>query len=320
MRKKVFITGITGFAGSHLAEYLVAHGQYDISGTYLSEQSLVNVVSVKDKLELVHVDLTEKEKVLEIVTSIKPDAIIHLAALPAVGASYEKPFETIMNNVGAQLGLLEAVRIAKLATCRVLIVTSADVYGKVSEKDLPIDEDTHFNPTNTYAVSKITQDYLAVQYANSYGLSILRARPFNHIGPRQATGFAVADFAKKIAEIEKGKRSPILEVGNVSTRRDFTDVRDVVKAYMLLIEKGAVGEVYNIGSGISHKISDILAMLVSYSTVKINVKVNKNLLRAEDAPDRRCDYRKLKKATGWQPTISLEKTLRETLEYWRQIR
>lgn len=317
---KILITGVSGFAGSHLAEYLVGMGSYKISGTYLSSSSVANLAPhVRKKILLFRLDLQEKDAVLDIVRKVMPGSIIHLAAMPAVGASYERPLETIMNNVAAELSVLEAVRVLALKDCRVLIVSSADVYGKVSAKDIPIDEETPFNPTNTYAVSKIAQDFLALQYCNSYGLSIVRARPFNHIGPRQATGFVVADFAKKIAEIEKGKSQPTMFVGDLSTRRDFTDVRDIIRAYVMLLEKGKTGEVYNIGSGISYKISEILDMLLSLSKVKIAVEVDKTLLRGQDAPDRKCDNRKIAKLIGWKPKIPMKQMLEETLEYWRAI-
>lgn len=316
--KKVFITGISGFVGSHLADYLVDQNTFEISGTYLSTRSLSNLSLVKDKISLHQLDLLDMEKTADLINNIKPDYIYHLAALPGVGDSYVRPLETVKNNVGAEVSVLEAVKNAKL-TPRILVVTSADMYGKVKPEDIPIDEDTPFNPTNTYAVSKIAQDFLALQYFNSYNLSIIRARPFNHIGPRQTEGFVVADFAKRIVDIEKGNSEPVLKVGNINTRRDFTDVRDIVKAYGLLIEKGTLGDVYNIGRGQSYKISDILDMLIKNSKTKIDIETERDLLRAEDAPERICDTTKFVTLTGWKPTISIEQTLKDTLDYWRNI-
>lgn len=317
--KNVLVTGVSGFAGSHLADYLVREDDYVITGTYLSERSLRNIEQLKNKIHLIKVDLIDTEKTLDLVKQAKPDFLFHLAALPAVGDSYRKPAETITNNVTAEINVLEGLRVGNLKGCRVLIVSSADVYGKVAEKDLPIDEDTPLMPTNTYAVSKIAQDFLALQYFISYNLAVMRARPFNHVGPRQATGFVVADFAKKVAQIEKGSMEPVLRVGNLKKRRDFTDVRDMVVAYLLLIKKGKLGDVYNIGSGTSYKISDILDRLLSLAKTKIRVEIDSGLLRPEDAPERICDNRKFKKLTGWQPTISIDKTLRDTLDYWRSI-
>ncbi len=319
MSKKVLITGISGFVGSHLAEYLLSKKNYTISGTYLSEQSLINVEGFKDKLHLTHIDLKNSKAVFQLINSLKPDLIFHLAALPAVGSSFDRPIETIVNNVTAEANVLEAIKNAHLLDCRILVVSSADVYGKVSKKDLPIDENTSFNPTNAYAVSKIAQDFLGLQYEIAYGLKVIRARPFNHFGPRQSLGFVVADFACKIAKIEKGKMTPVLRVGNLDSKRDYTDVRDMVNAYALLIEKGKVGEVYNIGSGISYKTSDLLHILLSLSTVKIKIEVDSTLLRPQESPDRLCDNRKFTKLTGWKPTILIKTTLKETLDYWRSI-
>lgn len=319
MSKRVLITGVSGFAGSYLAEYLLSQRSYEIQGTYLSEHSLGNVKEVQNNIVLVKVNLIDPKETARVVRVLKPNLIFHLAALPAVGESFMKPLEILTNNVVAQLNLLEAVKNVGLYDCRILIVSSADVYGKVLEKDLPIDENTPFMPTNTYAVSKITQDFLGLQYFLSYRLKIIRVRPFNHIGPRQLEGFVIADFAKKIAEIEKGKRENILRVGDLSTRRDFTDVRDIVRAYVLITKKGRLGDVYNVGSGISYKIAEVLDMLLSLSMVKIKVKVDSQLLRPEDAIDRRCDNRKLTTLTGWRTTIPIEQTLKDTLEYWRNI-
>ena len=319
MKKRVFVTGATGFAGSRLVDYLVNQDEYEITGTYISDHSIENVKEAKDKVRLVKVDLTDYEKTFQAIEQAAPDFIYHLAAMPAVGDSYKKPAQFFTNNTTSQINILEAIRNLDLKDSRILIVSSADVYGKVEEKDLPIDEETPFNPTNTYAVSKIAQDFLGLQYFITYNLGIIRARPFNHMGPRQSTGFAVADFAKKIAQIEKGEIEPILLVGNLDTKRDFTDVRDIVHAYTLLIQKGKAGDVYNIGSGTSHKMSDILDILISLAKVKIKVEVADNLLRPEDAQDRICDSRKFAALTDWKPKISLHKTLQDTLEYWRSI-
>lgn len=319
MKKKVLITGISGFAGSHLAEFLIAQKKYEVSGTYLASASLINLAKIVKKLHLAKIDLTYQEEITSFVKKIKPDLVFHLAALPAVGESFDHPKETIINNVVAQLNLLEAIKKLGFLNCRILVVSSADIYGRVSKKDLAIDEKTSFYPTNTYAVSKIAQDFLGLQYFLSYKLKIIRARPFNHIGPRQSPGFVIADFAQKIAKIEKGKSEPVLRVGNLLSRRDFTDVRDMVRAYTLLIEKGILGEAYNIGSGVSYKISDMLEMLLSLAKVKITIKEDSLLFRPQDSPDRVCDNRKFVKLTNWKPEIPLSQTLKETLDYWRNI-
>ncbi len=317
--KNILITGISGFAGSFLAEYLVSQNKGKILGTYLEEASLGNIENVKTKVNLFKLNLTEEKKVFDIVLETKPDFIFHLAALTSPKASFDNPFKTIKNNVRAELNLLEAVRKFKLWNTRILITSSAEVYGIVKEKDLPIDEDTKLMPASPYAVSKITQDFLALQYFLSYNIKTIRVRPFNHIGPRQAPYFVVSAFAKKIAEIEKGKKDNILLVGNLDSKRDFTDVRDMVAAYSLAIEKCREGEVYNIGSGNSYTISEILDKMLSLSKTKIKVRVDESLLRPSDNPDLLCNRSKFTNLTGWEPGIPIDKTLKDTLDYWRNI-
>lgn len=317
--KKVLITGISGFAGSHLAEHLLHHGGYSVNGTYLSPDSLVNVENVRSKIALERIDLLEKKNVSDYIKSIAPDTIFHLAALSSPADSFTHPKETIMNNVVAQINLLEAVKDANLMKTRVLIVSSADVYGNVDKKDLPIDEDTNMMPANPYTVSKLTQDFLGLMYFLAYKIAIIRVRPFNHIGPRQAPNFVVSSFAKRIAEIEKAGKEGVLSVGDLSTKRDFTDVRDMVVAYRLAIEKGKIGDVYNIGSGTSYKIEAILTDLLSLSNANIKIKTDPKLFRPSDTQNRLCDNRKFTELTGWKPTVTLKKTLADTLEYWRDL-
>lgn len=319
MTAKVLITGASGFAGSHLVEYLSVHKKYKLFGTYLLGASLKNIDTTRYPIDLLQVDLTDDKKVTEIIKAIQPDLIFHLAALPSPAESFRKPLETIVNNVSIQINILEAIKEANLLKTRILIVSSADVYGMVSRKSIPIDEDTPFTPTNSYAVSKITQDFLGLQYSISYGLPIVRVRPFNHIGPRQSPQFVISSFAKQIAEIEKGTKENILHVGNIKAKRDFTDVRDVVRAYSLIIEKGKSAEVYNIGSGVSYKISDILDILLSFSKVKIAIQIDPSLLRPGDTPDFICNNQKIKKTINWEPAIPIEQTLKDTLDYWRNI-
>lgn len=317
--KNILITGISGFAGSFLAEYLVSQNKGKIFGTYLEETSLRNIESVKTKVKLFKLDLTEEKKVFDTVLETNPNLIFHLAALTSPGASFDNPFETIQNNVKGELNLLEAVRKLKLLNTRILIISSAEVYGIVEKKDLPIDEDTKLMPASPYAVSKITQDFLALQYFLSYDIKVIRIRPFNHVGPRQSPNFVVSAFAKKIAEIEKGKADNILSAGNLDSKRDFTDVRDMVVAYCLAIEKCRWGEVYNIGSGKSYAISEILDKMLSLSRKKIKVRVDNSLIRPSDNPNLLCDRTKFTNLTGWKPKILIDKTLKDTLDYWRNI-
>ncbi|RJQ36089.1 SDR family oxidoreductase [Candidatus Microgenomates bacterium] len=317
--KKAFITGVSGFAGSHLAQHLLENKDYEISGTYLTENSLANVENIKDKIKLFQLDLLESKKVADLVSSIKPDLIFHLAALPSTSDSFNNPSYTFNSNINPEINILQAVKNANLENTRILVVSSAEVYGLVAKEDLPVDEETPLMPFNPYAVSKIAQDFLGLQYFLSFNLKIIRVRPFNHIGPRQTPGFVVSSFAKKIAEIEKGKLEPVLKVGNLEPKRDFTDVRDMVCAYDLILEKGKEGDCYNIGSGISYQISDILDKMLSFAKVKIKVENDPSLFRPSDTPELLCDNKKIKEITNWTPKIPIDITLKETLDYWRKI-
>lgn len=317
--KKVLITGITGFAGSHLADYLVSQKKYQVSGTYLLEDSLAHVKDLKGKIQTIKIDLSNEIEVFALLKDTRPDLIFHLAALTAPRDSFANPAKTVTNNIALEINLLEAVKKNKFTDAKILITSSAEIYGLVKKEDLPIDEDTPFMPTNPYAVSKLAQDFLGLQYFLSYKLNVIRVRPFNHIGPRQSLHFVIADWASQIAQIEKGKKEPVLLIGNLNARRDFTDVRDMVKAYALAIEKGKIGDVYNIGSGVSYKISDVLSLLLSKTPTKIKTRENPSLLRPSDNPNLVCDITKFKNLTQWVPQIPLEKTLEDTLDYWRRI-
>lgn len=313
----VLITGISGFAGSFLAEHLASQEDYEISGTYISDTSLDNIASIGSRLDLRRVDLKDALKTENLIKEVNPDFVYHLAALTSPADSFNNPAEFINNNIEAEVNLLEGIRKAGILP-KVLIASSAEVYGDVSQDDLPIDEDTQLRPTSPYAVSKVAQDFLGLQYFISYKIPIIRVRPFNHIGPRQAASFVVSSFSKKIVDIERGKENA-MKVGNLEAKRDFTDVRDVARAYSLLIEKGNGGDVYNVGSGKSYKISEILDKLLSFSKKDIKVEKDPQLLRPIDVPELVCDNTKIKEKTGWKPEIPIEKTLSDTLDYWRNL-
>ncbi|MBI2621311.1 MAG: GDP-mannose 4,6-dehydratase [Candidatus Levybacteria bacterium] len=312
--KKALVTGISGFAGSHLADYLLQTGQYDLSGTYLDENSLKNLNNPA-KIRLQKLNLLDEDATEEFIRKEKPDILFHLAALTSPRNSFDSPKETFINNISAQINILESVKKNKTET-RILVVSSAEVYGLVSSENLPIDEDAPFNPTNPYAVSKLAQDFLGLQYYLSDKLKIVRVRPFNHVGPRQSPRFVISAFAKQIAEIERGK-GKIMKVGKLAARRDFTDVRDMVKAYTLALNMGELGDVYNLGRGRSYRISEILEMLKKMSSVKISVETEPALLKHSDDRELLCDFSRFEKLTGWKPEIPIEKTLQDTLDYWR---
>lgn len=316
--KKVLITGITGFAGSHLADYLVSQKQYRVFGTYLLDQSIDNLSEVGNKVEIFKIDLMISQECNALVKKVKPDLVFHLAALPSPANSFKNPQETLTNNIIAEVNILNAIKMNNFLNTKILIISSADIYGIVKKENLPINENTPLLPLSPYAVSKIAQDFLGLQYFLSYNLKIVRVRPFNHIGPRQSPHFVVASIAQKIAAIEKGV-GQFLSVGNLEAKRDFTDVRDMVRAYEMALKKGKSGEVYNIGSGASYKIGDILNKMISLSTKKIKIKIDKSLLRPIDNPDLICNARKFVKLTGWKPTIPIDVTLKDILDYWRKI-
>ena len=313
--KKALITGVTGFAGSFLAENLV-NANFEVHGTYVSDAGLENIANVKEHVKLFKLDLNNPDETKKVISDSAPDLIFHLAALSSAAQSFGNPSQFISNNILAQANLLEAARLLKVFP-KVLVVSSAEIYGDVAPQNLPIDEETPMRPVNPYAVSKVAQDYLGLQYFLSYKMPIIRIRPFNHIGPRQSPNFVVASFAKKIADIEKGSAEPVLRVGNLAASRDFTDVRDMVEAYNLILEKGIVGEVYNAGYGKSYKIEDILNRLLSLSQKQIKIEQDPSLLRPIDAPDLVCDNSKIKAATGWEAKIPIDETLKATLDYWR---
>jgi len=316
--KKILITGASGFAGGYLAEHLLEKEGYEIFGTYLTEESK-DTSPVKDKITFLQADLNKREVVINLIHEVKPDELYHLAAMASVGASFKDPIGIFHNNIDTQIFLLESLKNEELLNTRVLIISSAEVYGFVQPEDLPIDESTPLRPGNPYAVSKIAQDFLAYQYFVTTKMPIIRVRPFNHTGPRQPLGFVLPDLAHQIAEIEKGKQERIIRVGNLEAKRDFTDVRDMVKAYSLILDKGVVGEVYNIGSGVSYTISEILHMLLGMTTMNIEIEIDEKKARPSDIPEIRSNNTKIKTLTGWEPQITLEKTLKDTLDYWRKI-
>jgi GDP-4-dehydro-6-deoxy-D-mannose reductase len=314
---RAFITGLAGFAGSHLADYLLAHTSDQVYGVSLPTDSTRNLTHILDRVTLSLADLADYDTVRALLSELRPDIIFHLAAQASVGRSWADPATTLVNNITAQVNMLRAVTELGLAP-RILIIGSADEYGLVRPDEVPVDEDTPLRPLNPYAVSKLTQDYLGLQYYLSHKLPIMRVRPFNHIGPRQGPGFVVPDFAKQIAEIEAGLREPVLHVGNLSAQRDFADVRDVVRAYYLAITLGQPGEVYNIGAGQGHTIQNILDRMLKLSRVTFAVEQDPERMRPSDIPVMVCDSHKLAQATGWAPTFTLDQSLNDVLDYWRE--
>jgi GDP-4-dehydro-6-deoxy-D-mannose reductase len=311
------ITGITGFAGSHLAEYALTKPGVEVFGTVRVRSKLDNIEHLLDKINLVECNLLDPFAVRKIIETIKPDRIFHLAAQSFVPTSWNAPEETLENNILSELNIFEAVRLNNIPT-RIQIACSSEEYGMVYPEETPINEENPLRPLSPYGVSKVAQDLLGYQYHASYQLHIVRTRAFNHTGPRRGEMFVTSNFCKQVAEIEKGLREPVIKVGNLEAQRDFTDVRDTVRGYWLALESGIPGEVYNIASGIAIKIKKLLDIILSLSNRKISVEVDETRLRPSDVPILLGDYSKFNKQTDWKPEIPFEKTIRDLLNYWRE--
>jgi GDP-4-dehydro-6-deoxy-D-mannose reductase len=312
----VLITGAGGFVGKHLLDCLRASPTVEIHGTVL-DTSQLNAVAHDTRCQWWIVDLRDPQATKDIVEHIKPDQLYHLAGQAYVPRSFEDPWETLDNNIRGTLNLLMAIQQLKLHT-RFVNIGSADVYGPARPEELPLTEKSAFIPASPYSVSKIAQDMLAYQYYNAYKLHTIRMRPFNHIGTGQNVRFAASDWAFQIAEAEIGRREPVVQVGNLGAARDFTDVRDVARAYVLAAERGMPGEVFNVCSGSPRTMQSILDTLVSLSTIKIEVKTDPERFRPIDIPTLYGDNSVLRMRTGWAPQYSIEQTLRDVLDEWRQ--
>ena len=307
---RALITGVGGFVGPHLVRLLSRETDWELHGLCrcpVSGQGYAPWV----------VDLLDRERVLTGVAEIAPAYVFHLAAQSDVAASHHEAAATLANNLVGQVNLLDACRELP-APPRVLVVGSAEEYGLARPEEVPLGEEQPFRPTSPYAVSKVAQDLLGWQYFTSYGLPVVRVRPFNHTGPGQSDRFVVSAFARQIAEIEAGLREPRLFVGNLETGRDFLDVRDVVRAYYLLLRSAEAGEVYNVGSGVGVRIGEVLDLLLGYARVQVAVEPDPQRLRPADVPLLVADNRKLREATGWSPEIPFAQSLRDTLDWWRE--
>ncbi len=263
-----------------------------------------------------NLNILEPDAIRELFDKEQPDYIFHLAAQSSVALSWKNPGLTVDVNIKGAVNVLDAAREMKKVP-RVLLIGSGEEYGHILPQETPIVESNHVRPGNIYAATKACQNMLGTIYAEAYHMDIMMVRAFNHIGPNQAPMFVVADFCKQVAEIEAGLREPVMHVGNLSAKRDFTDVRDVVRAYGLLIQKGVAGETYNIGSGQAISIQELLDTILSLSAAQITVEVDPQKLRPVDVPMIEADTTKVYETTGWTREIMLEQTLQETLDYWR---
>ncbi len=311
---RALITGAAGFAGGHLVEHLTAATDWEIWGNVLEAGHSRFIVP---GARVVVADLRDPGATRELVEQARPDFVFHLAAQAFVPQSWADPWDTLETNLRSQINLCEAL-LRSSSKARVLVVGSNEEYGQVRSDELPVKEDNPLRPDSPYAVSKIAQDFLGLQYFLSHGLPVVRVRPFNHIGPRQGEKFVASAFAKQIASIEAGLQPAVVKVGNLNAQRDFTDVRDMVRAYHLALTQGEVGEVYNIGSGAPRSIQHVLDTLLSYSGADVRIEIDPERMRPSDTLIAYCDASKFTAQAGWTPTIPFEQTLRDVLDDWRK--
>ena len=315
---KILITGITGFVGSHLAEYILARAEgHEVYGLCRWRSPRDNLANIYDKVLLREGDLLDMGCLIRILKDVEPEVIFHLAAQSYVLTSFNSPIHTLQNNIIGTANLLEAVRITGMNPV-IHVCSSSEVYGQVTERDIPIREDCPLRPASPYAVSKVGEDMLAFQYWTSHGLRTIRTRMFTHTGERRGDTFAMSFFAKQVAAAELNLAERVIQVGNLKSVRTFCDVRDAVRAYWILVNCCKAGEVYNIGGDRTLTIGEALDMLLSFSTVPCEVRVNPALLRPSDVTLQIPCTEKFSTETGWKPEIPLETTLQTMLEFWRK--
>ena len=325
MPKKAFITGITGMVGSHLADYLLENTDWDVQGfcrwndNFDNIQHLFPRINNDDRISLVYGDLNDFPSLLKSVKAFKPDYVFHLAAQSYPPTSFVAPLETLETNILGTAKLLEAIREAELDSV-IHVCASSEVFGRVPKEFLPINEEVTFHPASPYAISKVGTDLIGRYYAEAYGMTVMTTRMFTHTGPRRGDVFAESTFAKQIAMIEAGMIPPVIKVGNLDSLRTWSDVRDAVRAYYLLVTKDPVGgEYYNIGGTYSCTVKEMLDYLISKSTVAdIKVETDPSRLRPIDADLQVPDTAKFRSHTGWNPEITFEKTMVDLLDYWRE--
>jgi GDP-mannose 4,6-dehydratase len=323
-RNKALITGITGMVGSHLAEYLLKHTDWDIVGMLRWRSPLDNIsgiierVNNKDRVSLVYADLRDTLSIESAMSQCVPDYVFHLAAQSYPKTSFDAPLDTLNTNIQGTVRVLDAIK-KHAPNAKVHVCSSSEVYGRVSKDKLPINEDCSFHPASPYAISKVGTDLVGRYYAEAYDICVMTTRMFTHTGPRRGDVFAESTFAKQIAMIECGLIEPVVKVGNLDSLRTIADVRDAVRAYyMLLTVNPQAGESYNIGGDYSCTVGQVLNYLISLSTAKnIKIEVDAERIRPIDADLQIPDARKFINHTGWKPEISFEETMLDLLNYWR---
>ncbi len=317
-KSKILITGIAGFAGSHLAELLLSH-DYEIYGLIAPNEPTDNIRQIIKNLELKTVDITDQSRVSRIIKAIKPEYIFHLAAMASVGQSIQKERLTYQVNIFGSLNILESALSQKNTLKKLVFISSSDCYGIFSPANKLLKETQLLNPISPYGISKATMEYIAKYYFRQYNLPVVIARSFNHTGPRQSDIFVVPSFCRQIALISAGLNKPEMVVGDLTVKRDLSDVRDIVKGYYLAGIKGKSGEIYQFSSNRAISIEKLLKKLLKISPIDIKVIIDKKRLRKSDIPILKGSNSKARKDLGWIPQIRLEKTLQDTLQYWRGL-
>jgi len=323
--KKAVITGITGMVGSHLADYLLENTDWEVYGLVRWNDKMDNIehlmplINNKERVHLLNADINDLASLITCFEESKPDYVFHLAAQSYPKTSFSAPLETLETNVLGTAKVLEAIRVLGQNPV-VHVCASSEVFGRVPKEFLPIHEDITFHPASPYAISKVGTDLVGRFYGEAYGMTVMTTRMFTHTGPRRGDVFAESTFAKQIAMIEEGLIPPVIKVGNLDSLRTWSDVRDAVRAYYLLVtENPQAGEYYNIGGSYTCTVREMLEHLISLSTVKdIKVEIDPDRLRPIDADLQVPDTSKFKEHTGWEPEISFDKTMKDLLEYWRQ--
>lgn len=323
---KSLIIGGSGFVGRYLAKHLHSLG-HEVAVTRMPQKqpgmkkdlnrAATYDLLKRDRIAVYDLDILEKEAVWNVLKGTEPDFVFHLAAQSSVAVSWENPQLTIDVNIKGSINVLDALRRLDKKP-NVLLIGSGEEYGKVPQEEVPLKETNAVVPSNIYAVTKACQNRIGSIYAQAYGLKVMMVRAFNHIGPNQHSMYVVADFCRQVALIEAGRREAVIKTGNLNVRRDFTDVRDMVRAYALLAKKGHAGETYNVGSGSAVSIREVLQIILNNTCADIRIEVDKKKLRPADTLVMEADISKLQKLTGWKPQIRMEQTIREMLDDWRR--
>jgi GDP-4-dehydro-6-deoxy-D-mannose reductase len=315
---RILVTGITGFAGGHLAEVLLTRQEVELHGLSRRARWPEDWHHLEGRVKLWSCDLCDPSSLQQPLEEIRPDQVYHLAGYSKPGKSFKDADAAWASNLTATRRLYDAL-VAWGGRPRILYVGSGLIYGDPETPDQAHHERSPFRPASPYASSKAAGDVVSYEYTRTCGLDIVRARPFNHIGPRQSPEFAVAHFAQQLAGIDLGRHPPYLETGNLQPLRDLTDVRDIVQAYILLLERGRTGEAYNIASGVAHSMQAVVDRLLALVQVPVEVRQRDALVRSTETAVIRGDTAKLRRETGWSPRYSLDQSLRDTLDYWRQV-